>query len=115
MILSPTQAAKVWYNKAFQLKRTSGFYDRGVYQRRGTELSWHKGNFQPSGQRDIERLPEGSRADGSVVLFTCVSMRTAEAGQGVADRVLFKGTEYEVSTVEAWPSHYRYVLTKVGQ
>ncbi len=115
MSLSPTQAAAFWYRHPFQLLRRAGYYDRGVYQTRACAPTWHKGNFQPAGQRDVDRLPEGSRTDGAVVLFTDVELRTTDAPNAVADRVAYQGVTYEVSGLERWPSHKRYTLTKVGQ
>ena len=108
-------AAGIFHDCPFQLIHTSGFYDRGVYKRQGTTITWHKGDFQPAGERDIQRLPEGSRADGAMVLFTCLELQTAESPNAVADRVVYKGALYEVSGLNDWQSHNRYTLTKVGQ
>lgn len=114
-MITPKQAAAIWYVHCFQLIRTEGFYDRGVYQRINTEVSSHKGNVQPAQQADIDRLPEGSRTDGAVTLFTDLALRTSESPNAIADRIMYQGVEYEVSGVERWPSHSRYTLTKVGQ
>lgn len=109
-------AAASWYRHCFQLVRSHGFYDRGVYRKASTpDISWQRGNIQPASQGDIERLPEGTRSDGAVTVFTGAFMRTAAAPNQVADRIMFKGVEYEVSQVEYWASHNRYVCTKVGQ
>lgn len=108
-------AARTWYRHCYQAKRTAGFYDKGVYVRLTPDLTCHRGNFQPAGQKDIQRLPEGSRADGAQTLYTDVEHQTAEAPNQVADRIIYNGTEYEVSTADYWSSHNRYVLTKVGQ
>lgn len=108
-------AAALWYVHPFQLKRSSGFYDRGVYVRCEAKLSWHKGNFMPLGQAQVERLPEGARSEGAVTLYTDVALITADAPNQVADRVLRDGREYEVSSGQQWASHKWYVLTEVGQ
>lgn len=108
-------AARTHYRHCYQCKRAQGFYDRGVYVRLTPDLTCHRGNFQPAAQKDIQRLPEGSRADGAVTLYSDVEHKTAEAPNQVADRILYNGTEYEVSTAEYWSSHNRYILTKVGQ
>ena len=108
-------AAATWYTQCFQIKRTNGFYERGIYRRVNSELTWAKGNIQPASKLDVERLPEGSRADGALTAFADVTLRTTEAPNEVADRVLYQGVEYEVSGVERWPSYNRYVWTKVGQ
>jgi len=109
------EAAGFWYTQCFQIKRIAGFYDRGEYVRLQPSLSWAQGNIQPAGKLDIERLPEGARADGALTVFTDACLQTAEAPNQVADRVLYKGVEYEVSGVERWPTYNRYVWTKVGQ
>lgn len=108
-------AASSWYTQCFQVKRVDGFYDQGVYQRLTPQLSWAKGNIQPASQLDVERLPEGARADGALTVFTDADLRTTEAPNQVADRVFVQGVEYEISTVERWPAYNRYTLTKVGQ
>lgn len=112
-----TGAAKLWYKHAYQLKRVGGFYDQatGHYVRLPPEYSWHKGNFMAASQAQIERLPEGSRTDGAVTLYTGTELRTAESPNQVADRVMFEGTEYEVTSGQRWASHNWYILTKAGQ
>jgi hypothetical protein len=108
-------AARRWYKHRYQLKRTAGFYDSGQYVRLPPTTSFHSGNFMAPSQKQIERLPVGSRADGAQTLYTDVALRTAESPNQLADRVLFNGTEYEVSSGEQWASHNWYIVTKVGQ
>lgn len=108
-------AAAGWYRHCFQLVRAEGFYQRGVYKRLAPRLSWQRGNIQPASQRDIERLPEGTRADGAIKVFSGVFMRTAEAPNQLADRIMYKGTEYEIGSASYWESHNVYVCAKVGQ
>ena len=110
-----SQAVGIWHHHCFQLVRSEGFYERGVYRKTGTKITWQKGNVQPSAKADIDRLPEGSRADGAVTVFTHAFMHTANAPNQVADRIMYQGIVYEVSAVEYWPGHNRYVCTKVGQ
>jgi hypothetical protein len=100
----------------FQVKRAKGFYDKGVYRRLGEpELIWARGDIQPASQEQVERLPEGARADGAITIFTLTHLRTSESPNSVADKVLYQGVEYEVSQAERWPSHHAYTCTKVGQ
>lgn len=110
-----SQAAARRYKHSFQLVRAEGFYDRGVYKRTGTTITPQFGNFQPASQSDIERLPEGARTDGALVLFTAAFMRAAAAPNQVADRIMYDSVEYEVGSTFYWSSHNRYTLTKVGQ
>ena len=115
MTLALRAAAETWYVHCFQRVRTNGFYERGIYRRINSEVTSHRGNVQPATGKDIARLAEGSRADGALTVFCDVEMRTAESPNQVADRVLYNGTEYEVSNVERWHVYSRYTLTKVGQ
>jgi hypothetical protein len=108
-------AASTWYRDCFQLKRSNGFYEKGVYRRINSELSNHRGNIQPASKAQVERLPEGMRADGAISIFTDLVMRTADPPNQVADRVMVKGIEYEVGDVERWASYNEYVCAKVGQ
>jgi hypothetical protein len=96
--------------------RSEGFYHRGIYTKTGGgKPFWGRGNIQPASQKDTQRLPEGSRTDGVQTLFTDLQLRTVDSPNTVADRVMFNGTEYEVSTGEYWPSHNKFTLTKVKQ
>ena len=108
-------AARRWYVHKFQVKRTEGFYVRGVYQKVRSELIWGCGNFQPASKKETERLPEGARVDGALTLYTDAQLRSVDSPNTVADRVLYNGIEYEVSTGEYWPSHNLFVVTKVAQ
>jgi hypothetical protein len=107
----------MFYRHSYQRLRAEGYYDQdtGHYVRLTPETSWHRGNFMPAGQKQIERLPEGTRADGAQTLYTDADLRTGEAPNQVADRVMYNGTEYAVSATSGWASHNWYVMTKVGQ
>lgn len=108
-------AARMFYRHSFQVKRTAGFYDKGHYVKLDPAFFWAKGNFMAPSQKQIQRLPEGSRADGSQALYTAAELITAESPNQPADRVLFNGIEYEVTSGERWASHNWYIVTKVGQ
>ena len=97
--------AQRWYRHCFQLVRSEGFYNNGVYKRLAPQISWQRGNIQP----------EGTRSDGAVTVFSAAFMRVAASPNQLADRIMYKGTEYEVSSAEYWESHNRYVCAKVGQ
>jgi hypothetical protein len=106
----------MFYKHDYQRKRAAtGFYSRGHYIKGEPAYSWHRGNFMAPEQWQIQRLPEGSRIDGAVTLYTAAELVTAGSPNQTADRILFKGTEYEVSAGERWTSHNWYILTKAGQ
>lgn len=114
--MSQLQAVtEIWYRDCFQIIRTEGYYDRGVYKKTGSKPMPGRGNIQPASQKDTERLAEGSRTDGAVSLFTSLVLRPVDSPNTVADRIMFKGIEYEVSTAEYWPAFNKYVCTKVAQ
>lgn len=110
-----TQAAARWYVHCFQVLRTEGFYDRGIYRKVKSETFFCKGNLQPASQAQVDRLPEGARRDGALTMYTKAQLRTADSPNTVADRVLYNGVEYEISGFEHWTSHSEYTLTKVAQ
>lgn len=73
---------------------------------------------RPSG-RQLRLLPEGQRADESLIAYTATSCRTADvASQTLADHLLYEGVSYEVQAVSNWQAHgnfYQLVCLKVGQ
>ncbi len=73
---------------------------------------------RPSG-RQLQLLPEGQRADESLIVYTATSCRTADvASQLLADHILFESVAYEVQAVSDWQPHgnfYQLVCRKVGQ
>lgn len=96
--------------------RAQGYYSNGVWRGTTPEESFCKGNVQPASQADIERLPQGARADGAVTVFTTADLVTTEGGQNeIADKIRHDGTLYEVSRVTHWPDFNRAVCAKVGQ
>ena len=109
------QAAGRWYVHCFQVLRTEGFYDQGIYRKTKSDAFFCKGNLQPASQATVDRLPEGARRDGALTAYSDVRLRTADSPNTVADRVLYNGVEYEISGFEHWASHSEYVLTKVSQ
>ena len=109
------QAAARFYVHCFEVLRSEGFFDRGIFKKLPAAPFFCKGNIQPASQATVERLPEGARRDGALTLFTDLQLRTADSPDTVADRIAYQGTVYEISGFEHWSSHSEYVLTKVSQ
>jgi hypothetical protein len=103
--------------QSLEVIRDGGFFDKGRYVEEKAGRFTIRGNVQPAPSQSIQRLPEGSRKEGAIALFTLAELRTAKAGDGGhnADRVVFCDREYEIATVEIWPRHRRYVATRFGQ
>jgi hypothetical protein len=60
-------------------------------------------SVQPLSQKMLARLPEGTRAEGTVVVFSkepLKTVRTSEAKQ--ADEFCYNGVDYQVQSVEDW-------------
>lgn len=76
-----------------------------------------KGSMQPASGRDLQRLPEGSRARESRVFYTDTLLYTGTPDHE-ADRVAADGFVWEVGNCEAWGdlgNYYKAVLLKVGR
>ncbi len=108
-------------------RRQPGKVVRGRYQRsKVTEKFTACGSMQPLAPRDLERLPEGTRANEGKKLYTECPLRVSEVpnpGQPgeiheESDHVLWQGEEYEVRAVDDWTAqagYFKYFLIKAGQ
>lgn len=79
-----------------------------------------RGSFQPATPKDMQRLPEGQRMDATVALFTSCDLITGDAPSSRPDRVIpcgsvYNRVEFEIQSVEQWPSYRKYLAVKVGQ
>lgn len=80
-----------------------------------------RGGFQPPTAKDLKRLPEGQRTDAMVAIFTDEELLTGDAPDTQPDHVINRGSgvycgvEFEIQSVEEWPSHRKYLAIKVGQ
>jgi hypothetical protein len=57
-----------------------------------------RGSVTPAKHDDLQRLPEGRRADRVLRVLTSTELRLAPQ----ADRVLYRGEEFEVGFVSPW-------------
>lgn len=74
---------------------------------------------QPSGPKDVERLPEGERTIESIVIFTSTPLVAADVTAQVrSDEIEWRGKRYEVRAVEDWTQsvlpHSKAIAVRVG-
>lgn len=62
----------------------------------------------PATARDLQVLPEGLRAEQTMLFFDTQDLRTVTAGGPPADRVLFGGSIYELQHVWDWSAQAGY-------
>ena len=100
--------------------RDAGYFDKGRWIDAPPITFDFKAGVQPAPPEMIQRLPEGSRAEGAKVIFpepSAPALRTAKSGDigHNADRLTIDGQQYEVALVEPWRQHTRYGVTRFGQ
>ncbi len=60
-------------------------------------------SISPMTGADLQRLPEGQRAEGTVLIITPEKLLTVDASEcRIADRVNYLGIDYQVSQVNDW-------------
>lgn len=59
-------------------------------------------HVQPSGGRDVLRLPEGLRSREVVTVWSVVDLVPASEGGPKSDRFTWRGNTYEVQVITAW-------------
>lgn len=73
---------------------------------------------QPSGPKEIEKLPENSRTKEAITVFTRNPLLTSDVStQGKADVITWNGRTYEVAIVEDWSAQAQFakaVATRKG-
>jgi hypothetical protein len=75
-------------------------------------------SVQPLSGRDLQVLPEGQRADETLVLYTATQLFTRTPSQA-PDSISIDGSTYEVFKVETWnyigEIHYRAFVSRRGR
>lgn len=106
--------------------RRTGFYDKGRWRPTDGDPVPIMANVQPAPRDVVQRLPEGSRNKGAIVLFAIRDLRqlgdlrvaaaaTPTSPEVLGDKLVVAGVEYVLEAVEPWASHRRYVATRHGQ
>lgn len=100
--------------RAFTLRRPSlgTFADEGVYSTTYGEQSLI-GVIQPASPKELELLPEGSRLDEVLAIWSNVEMRVGDGAKVESDVVVHNTKSYRVIKCEPWPEAGFYkVLAK---
>jgi len=100
------------------IRREPGEYVEGRYCETKPTTFEAFGCVQPTTPREIELLPEGTRADGAVTIWIDCDLKIGGQRDKEPDRILFRGVEYEARSEADWFHHgafRRYVCTKAGQ
>jgi hypothetical protein len=59
-------------------------------------------HVQPSGGRDVLRLPEGQRSREVITVWSAADLVAAAEGGPKGDRFTWNGNTYEVQVIKAW-------------
>jgi len=100
------------------IRREPGEYIRGRYSQPEPREFQTRGSIQPATDDEIQLLPEGTRSDGAVSIWTECDLKIGSLRDQEPDHVLFNGIEYEVRAEADWFHHgafRRYVAGKAGQ
>lgn len=72
-------------------------------------------SVQPASGLEVQRLPEGKRNRETMVVFSCVELKTAQRGLQEPDILIIDGALFEVESVKRWAAlgnYYRAVVTR---
>lgn len=73
-----------------------------------------RGSVQPASGLEIKRLPGGKSNRETMVIFSCIELKTAELGQE-PDQIAIDGGVFEVESVQRWAAlgnYYRAIVTR---
>lgn len=76
-------------------------YTGGIVDPQDGQMSTLTAAIHPVSGRDIERLPEGTYAHETIVIYTAQELKVADGAQE-ADRVEYREEVYVVITVQRW-------------
>lgn len=93
-----------------------GAVENGRFRPGPTETFEVRASIQPLTGEQLLRLPEGERTRERIIIFTAAQLRTTRQSEvAMADRVAYRGEQFEVESVEAWAGYYRCVGAKVEE
>lgn len=74
-------------------------------------------SVQPLNQKELQRLPEGDRAQGRVKAYGVDELKTIGTSEcRVADEFEYKGIHYQIDRVDDWEDlggYYRYEAMRI--
>lgn len=99
-------------------RRNAGQVINGRHVRADARFFKGTGAIQNSDADTIAMLPEGTRADDAVTIWTTAQLRTAKDNAHEADKVTARGDVWEVHAVKTWHregNFFRCVCVRSGQ
>ena len=96
----------------------SGKYIQGRWDEGKPAIRYLRASLQPMKAREIQQLPEARRTSEAVKIYVETPISTQDViALKSAERVCFKGVDYEVHQVEDWTDtdlpHYKVIALKV--
>lgn len=100
-------------------RRAAGTWNADGTHTRGAEtLISTDAVVQPSGPKELMKLPENERTKEAITVFTRTALQASDvSAQLAADLIVWKSREYEVQIVEDWTTQAQYaraIATRVG-
>lgn len=97
------------------IRRSPPAYVRGRRLKPAETLFTIEASVQPASGLEVQRLPEGKRNRETMVVFTCVELKTAEKDLQEPDLLSIDGGSFEVDSVQRWAAlgnYYRAIVTR---
>ena len=97
-------------NTTVTVSRDSGTYTDGRYVDAAAVVSTIQANVQPAPTEALKRLPEGSRADGAIVVFPSagsMELRTAAVGAAGFNAADLSGSPLSLPNIPSEPNLHR--------
>jgi hypothetical protein len=95
----------------------TGSFVAGVYVPGASSTFSIVASVQPVNPQDLLRLPEGERSTDRKAVYTTTELRTAEAEGALSDRITYRGSTYEVESVNPWDEtggYFKIIAKKMG-
>jgi hypothetical protein len=113
VILDTSAVVAAFATETLNVTRASAAptYEKGKLVAASSTTFGTAAHVQPSGGRDVLRLPEGLRAREVVTVWSVEDLVAATEGGPKGDRFVWKGNTYEVQVIKAWKAAGGYCET----
>jgi len=93
-------------------RRAVGSWADGIFTRGAETLISMEAIVQPSGKKQLDKLPENERTRDAINVWTRAKLLISSVeDQQAADVVTWNGKDYEVLAVEDWTEQAQYCLS----